>query len=253
MAYPPGATQRTVFEGKRTTTRTVRMLKEARYLFRLRGGGTHPAISQGGWSTSVSASGNTHAEDALDLATRLFSRERSLKWEWCMWEVGFASWRRTYIAGLWRRHDHALPKGGMLSAAADRQIVQWRQGDNALKSDRDYPRILSSGFVARTWEKYQALRPDGTVDLSGVQAAFKSGKPPTAAQNEGDNDIHQIQRALNHFLDSKLTVDGVPGPATKGVYETYQARLYGIPKSHPDADGIPGKDSLGKLGFKTVA
>jgi len=242
MAYPPGATNRVTFENKRTNQRTVEMIKEARYLFKLRGGGKHPSISQGGYSTSVSASGNTHAQDALDLATRLFSRERRLLWEWCMWEVGFASWRRSLITGVWPAHDHALPKGGQLSDAADRQIVQWHQGDNALKSDKPYPRILSSGFVARTWEKYVDLRPSGTVDLSGLVTAFTAGgRSP---------DVKPVQQALNHFLDSKLAVDGLAGPATKGVYETYQSRLYGIPKSDPAADGIPGPNSLSKLGFK---
>lgn len=243
MAYPPGATDRTVFEGKRTTERTVLMIKEARYLYKLRGGGKHPSISQGGWSTSVTASGNTHAQDALDDATRTLSHDNRLRWELCKWEVGFASWRRGKIRFVWPAHDHDLPKGGQLSDAADRQIVQWFQGDNALKSDKPYPRILSSGFVARTWEKYVDLRPSGNVDLSGLVSAFQTG------DQMADNDVEQVQAALNHFLDSKLAVDGIAGPATKGVYETYQSRLYGIPKDHPGADGIPGRDSLTKLGF----
>lgn len=240
---PEGATDRTTFEGVKTNDRTVLMVEEARYLFKLRGGGTHPRISQGGYSSSVSASAGTHGKDAMDDATKTFGRERALLWEWCNWEVGFAGWRRVYIAGLWPAHFHKLPKSGDLSAAAKDQITQWRQGDNALKSDRDYPRILSSGFVARTWESYLKVRPSGTLELSRVQEAFRSGDHMYVAL---------VQRALNHFLDSKLLVDGVPGPATKGVYKTYQSRLYGFAMNHPTVDGIPGEDSLSKLGFKTV-
>jgi hypothetical protein len=253
VTLPAGATERTTFEGIRTTKRTVRMIKEARFLFKLRGGGASPGISQGGWSTSVGASKGSHDRDALDFRTRLFSSTRRLLWEWCVWEVGFASWRRTYLAGIWPAHDHALPKNGWLSDVATRQIWQWNQGDNALKSDLDYPRILSSGFVARTWEKYLAIKPGGTVDLSGVVAAFKASERADPSQNEGDNDIQQIQKALNHYLDSKLATDGVAGPATRGVYATYQARLYGVRRWSPQADGIPGSESLAKLGFKVIA
>lgn len=243
---PEGATERVQFDGRTTTKRSVAMIKEAAYLFRLRGGGTRPKMTQGGYSTAVTASSGTHAKDAQDWGTRWFSLTRAKLWEWCIWEVGFAAWRRTYLAGVWPAHTHALPKEGELSEAAERQIVQWYQGDDALKSDRPYPRILSSGFVARTWEKYLALRPSGTVDLSGVRAAFTAGEPDDA------NDVEQIQRALNHFLDSKLLVDGIPGPATKGVYATYQSRLYDVPLTDPDADGLPGAASLRKLGFEVL-
>ena len=247
---------RTVFEGFRTTTRSVAMLKEARKLFKLRGGGTPPKITQGGYNAGgVSESAGTHDRDAMDFATRLFSLTRSKLWEWCLWEVGFAAWRRQYIAGLWPAHTHAVPKEGDLSAGAANQVTQFHQGDNALQGDLDYPRILSSGFARRTWAGYKDVRDklSGIIDLSGVIGAFKAGTQPPLSQNEGDNDIHQIQRALNHYLDSKLTVDGVPGSATKGVYATYQSRLYGIPKWSADANGIPGRDSLEKLGFNMVA
>lgn len=250
----PISQQRTTFEGKQTTVRSVRMLKEARYLFRLRGGGVFPSISQGGWSTSVGASAGTHARDAFDFGTAPFSRERRLLWEWCCWEVGFASWRRAAKAGVWPSHDHALPKGGWLSDAAKGQIVQWNQGDNALVSDLDYPRILSSGFRTRTWETYLSSRPTGVVvDLSGLQTAFKTGGKSPAADNAGDNDVQQVQRALNHYLDSKLLVDGIAGPTTKGVYATYQARKYGIKIWSTDANGIPGAASLKGLDLRVVA
>jgi hypothetical protein len=247
------ARDRITFEGKQTTERTKDMLLEARFLFRVRGGGAHPTISQGGWSSAVGASANTHLRDALDLRTGSFTLVRRKLWEWCVWEVGFASWRRSRTSS-WPAHDHALPKGGWLSDAAAGQIRQWKQGDNALKSDLDYPRILSSGFVAREWEGYLKSRPEeATVDLSGLQQAFRTGKRQDPANDVGDNDVKQVQGRLNFFCDSKLLIDGIPGSATRGVYELYQARLFGVPRSHPDADGIPAPTSLKRLRLKTLA
>jgi hypothetical protein len=224
------------------------MLKEARYLFRLRGGGQYPAITQGGYNKGgVAASAGTHDRDAHDYGVKAFTTSRKLLWELCTWEVGFASWLRPYIAGLWPAHDHALPKGGDLSAGAKAQITQWFQGDDALKSDKNYPRIDSSGFKARTWESYLKVRPSGTVDLSGLITAFETGG------QSGNNDVKQVQAALNHFLNSKLSVDGIAGPATKAVYATYQSRKYGVAKGSATANGIPGESSLKGLGFTVVA
>ena len=248
------ATTRVIFEGQRTTVRSVKMLKEARLLFRLRGGGQYPAITQGGYNKGgVAASAGTHDRDAHDYGVKAFTTSRKLLWELCTWEVGFSSWLRPYIAGLWPAHCHALPKGGDLSSGAKAQITQWFQGDDALKSDKNYPRIESSGLQHRTWESYQKVRPSGKVDLSGLVTAFKSGGKSPAGDNEGDNDVQQVQAALNHYTGSKLSVDGIAGPATKSVYATYQARKYGVATGTATANGIPGESSLKGLGFTVVA
>jgi hypothetical protein len=261
MTYPDGATERIRIDptslaivtsgGVKTTKRTRRMIVAARLLFQLRGGGTPPKIVQGGYSSKVSASSGTHDEDAIDFATKYFSETRSKLWEWCLWIVGFASWRRIYIAGLWSAHTHSLPKLGQLSPSADGQIIQWNQGDDALRSDRDYPRILSSGLVARTFEKWINLSTGGTIYLDETRAAFKTSSP-ILTSSRAHNDVAQIQARLNLYTGSSLAVDGDPGPATIGVYETYQARLYGVSKASPDADGIPGLDSLTRLGLAVV-
>jgi hypothetical protein len=262
MTYPDGATERIRINptslaivssgGVKTTKRTRRMIIAARLLFQLRGGGTPPKIVQGGYNPGgVGASGGTHDEDALDFGTKYFSLTRSKLWEWCVWMVGFASWRRIYIAGLWSAHTHSLPKLGQLSPAADRQIVQWYQGDDALRSDRDYPRILSSGLVARTFEKWLDVSHGGDIYLTETRRAFKTSTR-IPASSRAFNDVAQIQSRLNLYTGSSLAVDGYPGPATIGVYETYQARLYSVSKSHPDADGIPGFDSLTRLGFTVI-
>jgi hypothetical protein len=246
MGYPNGATERITFEDRfRTTRRTVWMTREARKLFLLRGGGKHPVPTQGGWSGSVSASAGTHGEDAFDDRLFGFSWDRCVLWEECNWEVGFAAWIRKAILGLWGIHLHKLPKGGLLAPAADRQIVQWFQGDDALKGDRNYPRIAASGLMYRTWESYEDKWTEGTVNLPALQQAFRAGKPI-----RGSNDVVQVQSRLNHFTGSHLTLDGVPGPATRFVYETFQLRLFDVSRRHPWADGIPGLGSLPKLRFK---
>jgi hypothetical protein len=256
MAYPSGATDRIRIDpntleillsgGVKTTKRTRRMIIAARFLFKLRGGGTPPKIVQGGWRPTTDYSKDTHGEDAIDFGTKLFSEARSKLWERCLWTVGFASWRRVYIAGLWSAHTHALPKGGQLSDGADGQIKQWYQGDDALRSDRDYPGILTSGLVARTFETWREISTGGHILLMDVRTAFRSGDALLS------NDIRQIQERLNLYMGSSLAVDGIPGRATKGIYQVYQSRLYNVPVGSTDADGLPGMDSLSQLGFEVV-
>jgi len=245
MSYPAGATTRTLLDGYRTTVRTKAMVLEARTLYRTRGFGTPPKITQGGYNPGgVAASAGTHDQDAMDdKISVLTSSTKKKGWERCNWEVGFAGWRRPYIAGLWGEHFHKLPKGGQLSDGADRQIVQWHQGDDALRSDRDYPGILSSGLEDRTWEQYLDLYRSGHIDFDKTEASFVVGV------GNSTNDIQQIQKRLNHYVLAGLTVDGIPGALTRAAYKLFQSRYYGIPITDPDANGLPGRDSLTKLGF----
>jgi len=245
MSYPAGATTRTVIDGYRTTVRTAAMVKEARTLYRTRGFGSYPKITQGGYNKGgVAASAGTHDQDAMDdKISVLTSSTKKKAWERCNWEVGFAGWRRPYIAGLWGEHFHKLPKFGQLSTGADRQIFQWFQGDDALRSDRDYPGILSSGLASRSWEEYLDLYRSGHIDLAKTIACFKAGV------GNSTNDIQQIQKRLNHYVLAGLTVDGIPGALTRAAYKLFQTRYYGIPSTDTDANGIPGEDSLTKLGF----
>jgi len=246
MSYPAGATTRTVIDGYRTTVRTAAMVKEARTLYRTRGFGSYPKITQGGYNKGgVAASAGTHDQDAMDdKISVLTSSTKKKAWERCNWEVGFAGWRRPYIAGLWGEHFHKLPKFGQLSDGADNQIKQWYQGDDALRSDRDYPGILSSGLASRSWEEYLDLYRSGHVDLEAAVIAFQTGTRTTS------NDIPQIQKRLNHYVGTPLLlVDGIPGAQTRAAYKIFQSRYYGISLTDPDANGIPGADSLTKLGF----
>jgi hypothetical protein len=238
-------TERVNFEGFRTTVRTRNMTLEQRKLFTLRGGGVPPRMTQGGWSTSVGASKGTHGEDGKDESLKGYSWAKCELWELCGHEVGFAGWIRKAILGLWGIHWHALPKGGLLADAADKQIVQWFQGDDALVSDKEYERIRRNGFLSRTWESYNEEWPTGTVNLPALQKAFRNEEPIPDS-----NDVAQVQSRLNHYTGSRLRLDGFPGPSTKSVYELYQCRLFGVSRDHEWADKIPGESSLPKLRFK---
>ena len=104
-------------------------------------------------------------------------------------------------------------------------------------------------------ERPAAARP--AVDLSDVQRAFKRGLKADTTTGVGDNDIQQIQRAINDRLNWDLAINGRPGPKTRRGMAILQCRLARLdPKRawdnanfHPDADGIPGQQSLKWLGF----
>lgn len=151
---PMSPTARTTFEGFRTTERTVAMLTEARRLY----GPGHPVIVQGGFNAGgVAASAGTHDRDALDFSIRWMSRANAHRWQDCVWQVGFAGWIRTRIAGLWETHFHAVPKGGDLSRGAANQVVNFRLGRNGLVGEASYSGI--GNYANVTWESYLRHHP----------------------------------------------------------------------------------------------
>lgn len=63
-----------------------------------------------------------------------------------------------------------------------------------------------------------------------------------------NNDVKKVQRHLNRRLEGKdLPVTGYFGPLTKFNYSRWQGHLG---YSGKDANGVPGKTSLRKLGFR---
>jgi hypothetical protein len=147
---------RVIFEGRRTTARTVEMLKEARRIFTKNTGQRHPEISQGGYNAGgVSASAGTHDRDAMDFATSGWSLKNQQEWEKACWVVGFADWHRTRISGLWPEHNHGIPKGGDLSRGAANQVRAFQNKRDGLAGNRPYPRI--GKYAHRTWEGYKKI------------------------------------------------------------------------------------------------
>lgn len=188
------------------TTRGLAMHLEAGRLFRAAGGGEPPLITQGGRNAGgVAASAGTHDREAFDWATKTFTPKRVRLWELCTWCVGFASWTRTFIAGLWPAHTHGVPKGGDLSRGAKDQVEGhfWKSLDG-LRGKGRYPRIGKSGLARQTWETYLAQLG---VSLAGLQRAF--------ADRKVTDDVKDVQWALSRELGTDLVIDGDPGPETK--------------------------------------
>lgn len=110
----------------------------------------------------------------------------------------------------------------------------------------------ASKTVGDNWSKFLppvVTPPSGTVRLANVVAAAHqdAGKPAGAASYPAD--VHPVGAALvaEGLLDPAWAKAGAFGRATVAAYKAWQIRCG---YSGPDADGIPGKDSLTKLGAK---
>ena len=154
------------FRGARFTPRTRAMLTEVEKLV-----GHRLRIAQGGFSTKVSASGQTHARDAVDVATKYqgLSRADKLAIVAAMRRVGFAAWLRPETPDVWGEHIHAIPIGGDISPAAARQVEAYRHGYDGLAGEggkRPDPQARL-GIAPTTWEAYlESKRPHaGTVTV----------------------------------------------------------------------------------------
>lgn len=82
------------------------------------------------------------------------------------------------------------------------------------------------------------------VSLKRLQVAF------TKKQDDISNDTEQVQQMLNRKYGLKLPTHGVIDDASVAAYKKHQLAL-GYTGS--DADGVPGKTSLEKLGFRVSA
>lgn len=100
-----------------------------------------------------------------------------------------------------------------------------------------------------------------TEDVNGIRV-FDAGSHPASQGNpvvrlkqlqpNPREDVRQVQRALKRRLPKvakDLAVDGYFGPLTQEAYATWQRRCgFG----GADADGLPGKISLQRLGFDVI-
>lgn len=123
----------TSFRGKRMNYRTIKMLLAAEKLY-----GGQFSITQGSYSTSVKASGTTHAGGGvLDLGwTGSNAQITALR------RVGFAAWHRTPGQGPWNHHVHIVALGDPTeSDSAKRQVASYLAGGNGLGGKDDGPRV----------------------------------------------------------------------------------------------------------------
>ncbi len=89
-------------------------------------------------------------------------------------------------------------------------------------------------------------------DTTGVQTQGGGAKTTVRLKRvlpDPRDDVRQVQRALKRRVPKatkEMAIDGIFGPITQDAYAAWQRRC-GFKGS--DADGVPGKISLQRLGF----
>lgn len=203
-AGPPGAVSS--FRGKRLNARTIRMLLAAE---RLLSATFH--ITQGSYSTSVAASGGTHAGGGVmdtDNAGRPWlTAQNALR------RVGFAAWWRHPWQGPWGNHIHSVALGDpTASPAAKNQMAAYRRGGDGLghgmAAGGRAGDFMSRGFMDRMGIR---VYDRGGRWPSGTLGANLSGKTETVVA-EGDNggmrlDDYTIRQLGREFAKA---VSGAP-------------------------------------------
>jgi hypothetical protein len=183
---------------------------------------TKPFIrpTQGSFNTTVTAWAGTHGGGgAVDVSVRHWSGATITDVVRTMRTVGFAAWHRLPAEGPWPAHIHGIAIGcDGLGPAAQRQVDAYRAGKNELKSGkRDTGPQVGFG----TFEQY-----------------LSKGRPPDVLPTVSVGRLRKAALAdtVGHF-----------GSKTVEAFAAWQRRL-GF--SGADADGIPGRTSLGKLGIE---
>lgn len=119
-------------------------------------------------------------------------------------------------------------EGGFLTNPQERAFLKSADGQKALAH------AIADAITAD-------MADDGpTVNLNGLVLAFVN------RSDDPHNDTEQVQRALNREYDVHLRTDGTIDEATVMAYKAHQEELFGV---GPDANGIPGRESLEALGF----
>lgn len=127
----PKAFQKILFRGKLVNQRTAAMVMQAEQIL---GGGHKYHITQGSFSTSVKASGSTHAGGgAIDTnGPGGWSRATS-----ALRAVGFAAWHRSPSQGPWGHHIHAIDyRDPTASSSAKAQGRDYLAGGDGLAGYR---------------------------------------------------------------------------------------------------------------------
>jgi LysM repeat protein len=120
--------QRVTYSGRTVNKRTAEMLNRASKIL----GVSDLKLSQGSYSSSVSASAGTHAGGGVvDVSSSSWTVAKALR------QVGFAAWVRTPSEGPWGYHVHAVAVGdGQMSSSAKNQVTAYFNGRNALANNR---------------------------------------------------------------------------------------------------------------------
>ena len=202
-------------------------------------------ITQGAYNSTVSASARTHVGGGVwDVSASLVDTEAKRRaWR----ESGAHATYRTSKQGNWSPHGHIVwigcPHVSTGPSSAANQIAAFKLGRNGLASggEDDSPIILPLVPWKTALDNFnKPASKTSTVSLRLLLSNIK--------KNQKHKRIQHVQRALAKLGYYKYAIDGVWGVKTKEAYRAWQKTLYKNPAS---SDGIPGKDSLSRLGNKT--
>jgi hypothetical protein len=191
----------TSFRGKRMNYRTIKMLLAAERL-----SGKQFAITQGSYSTSVAASGGTHAGGGvLDLGwTGSNTDVRNLR------RAGFAAWHRNPLQGPWRDHMHIVAMGDPTeSPQAKAQVASYLAGGNGLGGTDDGPRVAVEADLAHALGITDADVAAAQKQGGGSLLSRLFGWVKSAAENPikffGDKLAGPVQNMFDKFGHGAIT------------------------------------------------
>jgi phage-related protein len=206
-----GEWDRTTWRGKKFNYHMVRLLQAVEQLT-----GQTLRVTQGSFSTSVAASGSTHAGGgAVDLGwpgpllgSTLVAALR---------QVGIAAWHRNPSQGPWNHHIHGIAIGDpTASASARRQVQDYFAGGNGLGGKDDGPAV----------GKDKSLWDWGKERLSGITGWIADAitKPVEYLRSKVSASLGEITKKWgdNTFTKMLLAIpeklmDGMASVINKGV------------------------------------
>ena len=192
------------FRGARFDARTRDMLREVERLV-----GRRLRIAQGSYSTSTSASGQTHAGGgAVDVSVKYqgLSRGDKLAIVAAMRRVGFAAWLRPETPGVWSEHIHGEAIGCPdASKAARAQWEAYRNGYDGLAGEggkRPDPQARL-GIKPTTWEAYLESKRSRSGTATTILGTQLRREPSRTARG-----VRQIPpRSKVRYSGTRVVVD----------------------------------------------
>ena len=206
--------------GKYTDPETACMIREVQRKAR------HAVlIAQGSGSTSVSASGQTHAGPGgvVDMRTVPLTRKQKMDQLIASRQVGFAAWIRPYVEDLWGEHEHAVAIGSKyLSSAAEQQVQAYLHGRDGLAGNRKDPHA-GLNIAPTTFKKYlakqrgQATVLESTVGYAEPSLTARKRKGTKRARGYRINYTRMVWANGHLWIVTKLGTYYLSGKTTRGA------------------------------------
>ena len=195
--------ERVSFRGVTLNSRTIQMLMQAE-----RALGKQFRITQGSFSTSVSASGSTHAGggamDTNDAGAGWLKAQQALR------NAGFAAWWRHPWQGPWNDHIHSIARGDpTASPSAKGQVADFLHGGDGLAGYANGAWKILQTHVAKV-HAGEMVVPSGPADeirrvLAGNNTAggvTGGGGGQVVELSEADRRLLRAAASPVVFLDS---------------------------------------------------